>query len=118
MVLFLRYSGHYQIRRGRLCDASRTYFLGGLAAGPFLALLFASKLTATSLSLGSGSSGGVFSPSLYMGATLGGAFGALLQPLFPAGDISVPAFAMVGMAAMVGGATGAAMTAVTMIFAK
>jgi CIC family chloride channel protein len=51
-----------------------------------------------------------------MGAMLGGAFGGLLQPLFPAGDISVPAFAMVGMAAMIGGGTGAAMTAVTMIF--
>ena len=51
-----------------------------------------------------------------MGATLGAAFGALAQHLFPAVDISVPAFAMVGMAAMVGGGTGAAMTAVTMIF--
>ena len=86
------------------------------SAAPFLALLFAAKLAATSLSLGSGSSGGIFSPSLYMGATLGGAFGAMFQPFFPAGDISVPAFAMVGMAAMVGGGTGAAMTAVTMIF--
>ena len=75
-----------------------------------------SKLAATSLSLGSGSSGGIFSPSLFMGATLGGAFGALLQLGFPAAGISVPAFAMVGMAAMVGGGTGAAMTAVTMIF--
>ena len=51
-----------------------------------------------------------------MGATLGGAFGALCHLLFPSADISVPAFAMVGMAAMVGGGTGAAMTAVTMIF--
>ncbi len=51
-----------------------------------------------------------------MGATLGGAFGALAHYYLPADDISVPAFAMVGMAAMVGGGTGAAMTAVTMIF--
>ena len=51
-----------------------------------------------------------------MGATLGGAFGALVQSLLPAIGVSIPAFAMVGMAAMVGGATGAAMTAVTMIF--
>jgi CIC family chloride channel protein len=81
-----------------------------------MALLFVSKLAATSLSLGSGSSGGIFSPSLFMGATLGGAFGALALALFPHADVSVPAFAMVGMAAMVGGGTGAAMTAVTMIF--
>jgi CIC family chloride channel protein len=71
---------------------------------------------ATILSLGSGSSGGIFSPSLFMGATLGGAFGAVAQHFLPGHGISVAAFAMVGMAAMVGGGTGAAMTAVTMIF--
>jgi CIC family chloride channel protein len=51
-----------------------------------------------------------------MGATLGGAFGALAQLLLPSAGVSIPAFAMVGMAGMVGGGTGAAMTAVTMIF--
>jgi CIC family chloride channel protein len=51
-----------------------------------------------------------------MGATLGGAFGALAHMIFPSADISIPAFAMVGMGAMVGGGTGAAMTAVAMIF--
>jgi CIC family chloride channel protein len=51
-----------------------------------------------------------------MGATLGGAFGALVHMIHPSPDISVAAFAIVGMAAMVGGGTGAAMTAVTMIF--
>lgn len=90
--------------------------LGGLATAPLLGLLFVCKLTATSLSLGSGSSGGIFSPSLFMGATLGGAFGALAANLFPWLNLSIPAFAMIGMAAMVGGGTGAAMTAVTMIF--
>ena len=115
MYALLRYSGHYQID-GVGYSTIQAVLLGGLATAPFLALLFASKLVATSLSLGSGSSGGIFSPSLYMGATLGGAFGAVCHLLFPAADISVPAFAMVGMAAMVGGGTGAAMTAVTMIF--
>jgi CIC family chloride channel protein len=81
-----------------------------------LALLFVAKLLATSLSLGSGSSGGIFSPSLFMGAALGGGFAALLAQLgFPI-PLSVPAFAMVGMGAMVGGGTGAVMTAVVMIF--
>ncbi|HEY2482659.1 MAG TPA: chloride channel protein, partial [Caulobacteraceae bacterium] len=69
-----------------------------------------------SLSLGSGSSGGIFSPSLFMGATLGGGFGAFLTWLGAPLPISVPAFAMVGMGAMVGGGTGAVMTAVTMTF--
>ncbi|HVN01233.1 MAG TPA: chloride channel protein [Caulobacteraceae bacterium] len=82
----------------------------------FLGLLFVAKLTATSLSLGSGSSGGIFSPSLFMGATLGGAFAALLNALHLPFALSVPAFAMVGMGAMVGGGTGAVMTAVVMIF--
>jgi chloride channel protein, CIC family len=73
-------------------------------------------MLATSVSLGSGSSGGIFSPSLYMGATLGGAFAALLSAAHLPLAINIPSFAMVGMGAMVGGGTGAVMTAVTMIF--
>lgn len=81
-----------------------------------LGLLFVCKVLATSLSLGSGSSGGIFSPSLFMGATLGGSFAAMLSSAgFPI-PLSIPAFAMVGMGAMVGGGTGAVMTAVVMIF--
>ena len=81
-----------------------------------LGLLAVCKVLATSLSLGSGSSGGIFSPSLFMGATLGGGFAALLNAAGLPFQLSVPAFAMVGMGAMVGGGTGAVMTAVTMIF--
>lgn len=89
---------------------------GRLAAFWLLGLLFLGKALATSLSLGSGSSGGIFSPSLFMGATLGGGFSALLTAAgFPI-PLSIPAFAMVGMGAMVGGGTGAVMTAVVMIF--
>jgi CIC family chloride channel protein len=84
--------------------------------GGFMLLLYVCKLFATSVSLGSGASGGIFSPSLYMGATLGGAFATAATMLFPGLPISVPAFAMVGMGAMVGGGTGAAMTAVVMVF--
>ena len=51
-----------------------------------------------------------------MGATLGGAFAALIAAILPGLPISVPAFAMVGMGAMVGSGTGAAMTAVAMVF--
>jgi len=107
--------GHYYVE-GVGYSTIQDVLLGGLATAPLLGLLFVCKLTATSLSLGSGSSGGIFSPSLFMGATLGGAFGALAANLFPSLNLSIPAFAMIGMAAMVGGGTGAAMTAVTMIF--
>jgi chloride channel protein, CIC family len=89
---------------------------GQLTVTGLLALLFICKLFATTVSLGSGASGGIFSPSLYMGATIGGAFASALTALHVPLDINVPSFAMVGMAAMVGGGTGAAMTAVTMIF--
>jgi CIC family chloride channel protein len=79
-------------------------------------LLFAAKLFATSVSLGSGASGGIFSPSLFMGATIGGAFGLIVSAIAPVADFSATTCAIIGMAAMVGGGTGAAMTAVTMIF--
>ena len=81
-----------------------------------LGLLCLCKAVATSLSLGSGSSGGIFSPSLFMGATLGGGFAALINATGLLAPVSIPAFAMVGMGAMVGGGTGAVMTAVTMFF--
>src|SRR5271169_4083786 len=51
-----------------------------------------------------------------MGATIGGAFAAMLAALHLPFAIDIPSFAMVGMGAMVGGGTGAVMTAVTMIF--
>jgi CIC family chloride channel protein len=89
---------------------------GQISSFWLLGLLAICKALATSLSLGSGSSGGIFSPSLFMGATLGGSFAALLNAAGLPIQLSVPAFAMVGMGAMVGGGTGAVMTAVTMIF--
>ena len=89
---------------------------GQLGLYGLLGLLFAAKMLATSLSLGSGSSGGIFSPSLFMGATLGGCFRGGDQRHPSSEPLSVPAFAMVGMGAMVGGGTGAVMTAVVMIF--
>ncbi len=114
MYAFLLSSGHYRID-GVGYSTIQEILAGGLTAAPFLALLFVSKLAATSISLGSGSSGGIFSPSLFMGATLGAAFGATARALLPL-PLTVSAFAMIGMAAMVGGGTGAAMTAIVMIF--
>jgi CIC family chloride channel protein len=79
-------------------------------------VLFGAKLLATSLTLGSGASGGIFSPGLFLGATIGTAYGMILRALFPAIEISPPAFAVAGMAGMVGGSTGAAVAAIVMIF--
>jgi CIC family chloride channel protein len=81
-----------------------------------LALLFVLKMLATTISLGCGASGGIFSPSLYLGATLGGAFALLVGMIFPHAGLSVPSAAIVGMAAMVGAGTGGVMTAIVMVF--
>jgi CIC family chloride channel protein len=89
---------------------------GGTTGVLLLLALLVGKMLATSVSLGAGASGGVFSPSLFIGATLGGAIGALGAALLPTAGFSVIEFAVVGMGAIVGGATGAAMTAIVMIF--
>lgn len=89
---------------------------GGLTNAWILIALWALKLLTTSLTLGSGGSGGVFSPSLFMGATLGGAFGIILHRLFPGIPFDPAAFALAGMAGLVAGATGAALTAIVMTF--
>src|SRR5271165_4127661 len=81
-----------------------------------LALLFVLKLVATTVSLGCGASGGIFSPSLYLGATLGGAFAAAVGVALPHAGLTVPSAAIVGMASMVGAGTGGVMTAIVMIF--
>jgi chloride channel protein, CIC family len=107
--------GHYYVE-GVGYSTVQAILFGQLAGAGLLVLLFFCKMLATTLSLGSGSSGGIFSPSLFMGATIGGAFAALLSVLPLPVAVDIPSFAMVGMAAMVGGATGAVMTAVTMIF--
>ncbi|MGO4915541.1 chloride channel protein [Pseudogemmobacter sp. W21_MBD1_M6] len=89
---------------------------GQISAPGFLLLLFFLKMAATSISLAGGSSGGVFSPSLFLGAALGGTFGALLDMAFPYLGFSSVTFALIGMAAIVGGSTGAAMTSIMMLF--
>ena len=115
LYLFLRYSGHYYV--GGVGYATVMDTLRGTLTNPaFLALLFFAKLLTTGLTLGSGGSGGVFSPSLFLGATLGSAFGNLFALLAPGAAIDPVVFAVAGMAGMVGGTTGAVLTAITMIF--
>ncbi len=115
MYLLLRQTGYYHIE-GVGYATIQGVLSGTLTSVWLLLLLFALKLFATSLTLGSGASGGVFSPALFLGATLGSAYGIVLHLIFPNADISPAAFAVVGMAGIVGGTTGAAITAIVMIF--
>jgi CIC family chloride channel protein len=115
MYALLRTFGQYYVD-GVGYATVQAVLAGQISAFGLLALLGICKMLATSISLGSGSSGGIFSPSLFMGAALGGAFAALWNAFGLPIQLSIPAFAMVGMGAMVGGGTGAVMTAVAMIF--
>jgi len=82
----------------------------------FLLLLLIGKMIATSLTIGIGGSGGVFAPSLFIGATLGAAFGQGLGLLAP--DVAGPsgAYALIGMGAVFAGAARAPITAVIIMF--
>jgi CIC family chloride channel protein len=115
MALFMHFLGHYYIQ-GVGYATIMDILTGALTMPYLLLLLFVSKYVSTCLTLGSGASGGVFSPGLFMGACLGAAFGGGLNSLFPTAGFSSVAFAIAGMAGMVAGTTGAVMTASIMIF--
>ncbi|PWB78074.1 MAG: chloride channel protein [Candidatus Methylomirabilota bacterium] len=86
-----------------------------LPLGALLALQPA-KVMATSFTLGSGGSGGVFAPSLLIGGLVGGAFGAVIHSLFPAFTASYGAYALVGMSATFGAAAQAPITSILILF--
>jgi CIC family chloride channel protein len=86
-----------------------------LGLGLLLAILVG-KLLVTNLTLGSGGSGGIFAPSLLMGAALGGSVGHLASMTFSFPMASPGAYAVVGMGAMVAAATHAPITAILIIF--
>ena len=95
--------------------AMSTALAGKYALG-LLALLVIAKILAVSLTIGSGGSGGVFAPSLFIGAMLGEAYGTFLQGVFP-GIITHPSnFGLVGMAAVFAGAARAPITAIIILF--
>jgi chloride channel protein, CIC family len=87
-------------------------------ATPFviLILMLLFKPIATSFTIGSGGNGGTFSPSIFTGAMLGGAFGQAVNYFFPAISAPPGAYALVGMAAVVAGTTHASLTALIMVF--
>lgn len=82
-----------------------------------LGLLVVLKAVATSFTLASGGSGGVFAPSLFLGAATGAAVGVALEHVGLLPDGSSPAsYALVGMAALLAGSSHAPLTAIFMLF--
>ena len=81
-----------------------------------IAILFFMKLFATSISVGSGASGGVFTPTQFIGATLGGVLGYVAHQLFPNHVAEASAYALVGMGCLMAGTTYAPIMAIMMIF--
>ena len=81
-----------------------------------LAVLLIGKIIATSLTIGIGGSGGVFAPSLFMGAMLGTAYGQLMHWAFPGSVGPAGAYGLVGMGAVFAAAARAPISAVIIIF--
>jgi len=90
--------------------------LGGEGLMFTLFALVILKILATNLTLGSGNSGGIFAPSLFMGAMVGGFFGIIVHSLFPEVTANPGAYALVGMAAVVAGTTHATITSILIVF--
>jgi CIC family chloride channel protein len=90
--------------------------LYGKIAAVTVMLLVPVKVLATSITLGSGGSGGVFAPSLFIGAMLGEAYGILTGALFPSIAFPTGAAALVGMGAVFSGAAQAPISAILFLF--
>ncbi|USS40932.1 chloride channel protein [Thermococcus aggregans] len=89
--------------------------IAGLLPLAVLILLGIGKMIATSLMISSGHSGGIFAPSLYIGALLGAAYGKTLEILFPALGINPAVYALAGMAAFFSGLTQAPINQILMV---
>jgi CIC family chloride channel protein len=88
---------------------------GGMAL-KLMILLIVLKIVAVSVSYGSGNAGGIFGPSLFIGAVLGGAVGTVAHRLLPMHTATPGAYALVGMGTVFAGVVRAPMTSVLMIF--
>ncbi len=113
--LMLKFTGHYYI------FGVGYSFITDILTGKhilftvLLVLIFA-KIFATSISLGSGGSGGILAPSLFIGAATGGAFGLIVHHLFPAITAPSAAYALIGMASVTAGTTGATLTTIVLTY--
>ncbi|HKV93413.1 MAG TPA: chloride channel protein [Candidatus Angelobacter sp.] len=90
--------------------------LNGNMAFKLMAVLVVLKLFAITTSYGSGNAGGIFGPSLFLGAMLGGTVGSIAHHFLPGYTATPGAYALVGMGALFAGIVRAPMTSVLMIF--
>jgi len=79
-------------------------------------LLVVLKILATSITIGSGGSGGIFAPSLFLGAMVGGFFGIIVHNIFPEVTATPGAYSIVGMGAVVSGTTHGPLSAILILF--
>ena len=93
-----------------------TQALSGSLPAFTLGLLLVAKIAATSITIGSGGSGGIFAPSLFLGAMTGGFLGTFIHQWFPEATASSGAYALVTMGAVVAAATHAPISAIIIIF--
>ncbi len=110
-VIFLKIPNVFGVGYGSINLA----LFGKLSFAMLLLLIFL-KIFATSLTIGSGGSGGVFAPSLFIGAMLGGAFGHIVNAVFPEIASTPGVYALIAMGAVVAGTTHAPITAILIIF--
>ena len=90
--------------------------LSGNIVGTLMFALVFFKMLATSITLGSGGTGGMFAPSLYIGAMAGGCFGVIIHHFFPTLTAPYPAYAIVGMGGFLAALTHAPVTAIFLAF--
>ncbi|ACH83204.1 MULTISPECIES: chloride channel protein [Acidithiobacillus] len=115
IYFMITFTGHYYVE-GVGYATVQDVLDGAITHPGFLLLLLLLKILTFSVTLGSGGSGGVFSPSLYVGAVLGGLYAVIANHLLPGIGISMTIAAALGMAGMVAASTGAAVTGAVMIF--
>jgi len=90
--------------------------LSGSLGWQLLLALLGAKLIAVCITLASGGSGGVFAPSLFLGAMLGGVVGAVVNQIAPFATAPIGAYALVGMGSVVAATTRAPITTILIIF--
>lgn len=90
--------------------------LGHKLAWWLMLTLVACKILATSITIGSGGSGGIFAPSLFIGGMAGGFFGSVVHTLLPSITAHPAAYSIVGMGAVVSGTTHGPLSAILILF--
>jgi len=81
-----------------------------------MAVLIIYKILATSVTIGSGGSGGIFAPSLFIGSMVGGLYGAIVHSVFPGVTASSGAYSIVGMGGVVSATTHGPLSAILILF--